>query len=194
MTEAQAIQLIELVKGGNANAFEKLVLHYQNMVFSFIYNMVQNQMDAEELTQDVFVKAYRKLELFRGESKFSTWLFTIARNNVSSSFRKKQLDTIDVDDSKTAHLEVDEVDNAFDVLSKKERNETIGIALNQLAPQQKMLLQLFYLEEQSLKEIEEITGLSNGSIKTGLMRARNNLYSVLTERMAFKTQHDYGNW
>jgi len=193
MTEAQAIQTIELVKRGNTNAFEKLVLHYQNMVFSFIYTMVQNQMDAEELTQDVFVKAYRKLELFRGDAKFSTWLFTIARNNVSSSFRKKQLDTIDVDDSKTAHFQVDEVDSAFDLLSIKERNGALELALEQLAPQQKMLLQLFYLEEQSLKEIEEITGLSNGSIKTGLMRARNNLYTVLTEKMAFKTQHDYGN-
>ena len=117
MTEAQAIQLIDLVKRGNTNAFEKLVLHYQNMVFSFVYNMVRNQMDAEELTQDVFVKAFRKIDIFRGESKFSTWLFTIARNTVASSFRKKQLETIDVDDSKTAHLEIDEVDNAFDLLS-----------------------------------------------------------------------------
>ncbi len=189
MTEPHVLKWIEEVKHGNVNAFENLVLAYQNKVYSFVFNMVRNQMDAEELTQDVFVKVYRKLHLFRGDAKFSTWIFSIAHNTVASSFRKKQLATTSVDDYKTANSIFEDVDNAFDTLSLQERNDCIARALELLAPQQKLLIQLFYLEEQSLKEIETITGLNNGSIKTGLMRARNRLYSILENTMNFKENH-----
>ena len=183
MTEPKVLEWIEDVKRGNVNAYENLVLKYQDMIYSFVYNMVRNDMDAEELTQDVFIKAFRKLALFRAEAKFSTWLFTIAHNTVASSFRKKQLKTSAVDDYVTENFAFDNVDNAFEMLSLKERNNTIGQALEQLAPQQKLLIQLFYLEEQSLKEIENITGLTNGSIKTGLMRARKRLYNILSDTL-----------
>lgn len=181
MTAEQETKCIQAVVKGDSRAFESLVLAYQDRIYSFIYNTVRNQMDAEEIAQDVFVKAYKNLDRFKGESKFSTWLYSIAHNTTASFFRKKRIQTNTLEEDSPAMGFESSLETSLDSIKKEERDKYIEIAMEKMAPQQRVLIQLFYLEENSIKEIREITGLNDGSIKTGLMRGRNRLYALLQE-------------
>ena len=181
MTTEQETKCIKAVISGDSRAFETLVLAYQDRIYSFIYNIVRNEMDAEEIGQDVFVKAYKNLDRFKGEAKFSTWLYSIAHNTAASHFRKKRIKTNSLEEDSPAMGFESSLETSLESIKKEERDKYIELAMDKMAPQQRMLIQLFYLDENSIKEIIEITGLSEGSIKTGLMRARNKLYKLLEE-------------
>ncbi|HJS55905.1 MAG TPA: sigma-70 family RNA polymerase sigma factor, partial [Chitinophagaceae bacterium] len=84
-------EIISRVLQGEQNAYAELVNRYQNYVFTLILRMIKSREDAEEVAQDVFVKAYRSLADFRGESKFSTWLYTITNTTCITFLRKKKL-------------------------------------------------------------------------------------------------------
>jgi RNA polymerase sigma factor (sigma-70 family) len=179
MSTSTEQSLISRAQTGDVHAFEQLLYMHEDAVYSFVYNAVRNEMDAEEITQDVFMKAYRNLNTFRGDAKLRTWLFTIAHNTTASRFRKKQLKTTSVDDSPAALANGSHLEESFGKLAGAERTRYISEAMEQMAPQQRQLIQLFYLEELSIKEIGKITGLSDASIKTGLNRGRNRLYHLL---------------
>jgi len=183
MTAEQEKETLAAALNGNLKAFEALVVAYQDAVFSYVYNTTRNQMDAEELTQDVFVKAYTNLSKFRGDAKLKTWLFSIAHNTTASHYRKKEIPTTPADDAQ--HLLNDHtiIGDALGLVTSTERKKHLAAAMEKMAPQQRQLIQLFYLEELSIKEIEEITGLNEGSIKTGVMRGRNRLYALLKETL-----------
>lgn len=166
---------------GDIQAFEQLLYMHEDAVYGFVYNTVRNDMDAEEITQDVFMKAYRNMTKFRGDAKFRTWLFTIASNTTASHFRKKELATTPVEDSSKAQAIGSSIEESFAKVGKEERHRFIAQAMDQMAPQQRQLIQLFYLEEYSIKEISGITSLSESSVKTGLSRGRNRLYQLLEE-------------
>ncbi len=181
MTETAEQNIITRAQKGDLLAFEQLLYAHQDSVYSFVYNKVRNEMDAEEITQDVFVKAYKNISSFRGDAKLRTWLFTIAHNTTASHYRKKELDTTPVDDSRKAQQAGNNVESSLAAINDDERKRFIAFAMEKMAPQQRELLQLFYLEELSIKEIQEVTGLSDSSIKTGLTRGRNRLYVLLEE-------------
>ena len=188
MTAEQEQQWVLAAQRGDMKAFEAIVSAFENAVYSFVYNTTRNQMDAEEITQDVFVKAYRNLSSFRGDAKLKTWLFTIAHNTTASHFRKKELATTPVDDETNSIQLESTVTGALSSINAEERSRFLAEAMDKMAPQQRQLIQLFYLEELSIKEIEEITGLNEGSIKTGLMRGRNRLHTLLHEVLPSETQ------
>src|SRR6516225_7148823 len=94
-------EIISRVLKGDQNIFAPLVQRYQNYVFTLALRFTDNREDAEEISQDVFVKAYRSLADFRGESKFSTWLYTIVRTSCITFLRKKKLDITSIDDERT---------------------------------------------------------------------------------------------
>lgn len=183
MTAEQEKNVLAAAIKGDLKAFEAIVAAYQDAVFSYVYNTTHNQMDAEELTQDVFMKAYRHLNKFRGDARLKTWLFSIAHNTTASHFRKKELTTTPVDDAPEIHENDTRIGDALGVASASDQKKYIALAMEQMAPQQRQLIQLFYLEELSIKEIEEITGLNEGSIKTGMMRGRNRLHALLKESL-----------
>ena len=98
-------EIINRILKGEQSAFAVLVEKYQNYIFTLVLRFTENREDAEEIAQDVFVKAYRSLADFRGDSKFSTWLFTITRTTCLSFLRKKKLDTQSLDNERTGiHL------------------------------------------------------------------------------------------
>lgn len=181
MAAQDELELIKDVLAGNARAFERLVLRHQDKIYSFVYNMVRNDMDAEEITQDVFVKVYRNLDKFKGDAKFTTWLFSIAHNTTASYYRKKRIQTNSLEDDSPAMGFESDMETTIEGLKREERDRYISLAMEKMAPQQRMLMQLFYLDERSVKEISDISGLNAGSIKTGLMRARNRLYGLLQD-------------
>lgn len=166
---------------GDLRAFEQLLYMHEDAVYGFVFNKVRNEMDAEEITQDVFMKAYKNINTFRKEAKLRTWLFTIAHNTTASHYRKKELKTTPVEDTPMAYGVGSTVDESMNKVSGEERIRFITRAMGNMAPQQRELIQLFYLEELSIKEICDITQLSEASVKTGLNRGRNRLYQLLED-------------
>src|SRR5580658_2415589 len=96
------IEIISRVLKGEQQLFAELVSRYQNYVFTLVLRFTENREDAEEISQDVFVKTYRSLADFRGDSKFSTWLYTITRTTSITFLRKRKLETTSIDNEKTA--------------------------------------------------------------------------------------------
>src|SRR5579862_4888578 len=169
-------EIISHVLKGDQQVFAELVSRYQNYVFTLVLRITENREDAEEVSQDVFVKAYRSLADFRGDSKFSTWLYTIARTSSITFLRKKKLETISIDNEKTAfQLENRESSFSANTIEQKSRIKMVNEAIQLLSPDDAQIITLFYKAEQSLDEMGQILGMEPNTIKVKLHRARHRL-------------------
>ena len=164
-------QLIEAVRLGNGNAFKTLVDNYKDMVYTLCIRMVKNNMIAEELTQDSFLKAYRSIHSYRSESKFSTWLYRIAYNTCISSFRKNRIDEVELSDFN----QETSINAGLVNLEEGDRNEMLKKLILSLKKEDQVIIQLFYLEELSIKEICEVTGLTDSNVKVKLHRSKQRM-------------------
>lgn len=166
-------QLIDQVLKGQQQAFAGLVSRYQNFVFTICLRYTPNREDAEEIAQDVFVKAYRCLADFRGESKFSTWLYTIVNTSCITFLRKKKLDIRSLDDEKNFRV-ADTMDGGMraNQVEQKSRIAMVNNAIKMLHPDDAKVITLFYKGEQSLEEIGSILGMEPNTVKVKLHRAR----------------------
>jgi len=169
-------EIIKRILKGNQSDFALLVERYQNYVFTLVLRLATNREDAEEIAQDVFVKAYRSLADFRGDSKFSTWLFTIARTTCLSFLRKKKLDTQSLDNERTGiQVENQESDFRANLVEQKSRHAMLNQAIAMLSPDDAQVLNLFYKGDQTLEEIGKIMRLDPNTVKVKLHRARHRL-------------------
>ncbi|MBS1563250.1 MAG: sigma-70 family RNA polymerase sigma factor [Bacteroidetes bacterium] len=173
------ISIISRVLQGEQQAYAELVKRYQNFVFSLCLRYAPAREDAEEIAQDVFVKAYRNLGDFRGEARFSTWLYTIVHTSCLTFLRKKRPDIKSLDDehvfaaaSGVAHP--DAVGGAR-MVEQKSRVALVNRAIQLLGADDARVLTLFYKGEQSLEEIGRIMGMELNTIKVKLHRARQRL-------------------
>lgn len=171
---------IDKVLQGDTNAFTYLIDKYKNMVYTIAIKIVRNTEDAEEVAQDSFVKAFQKLGSFRGESKFSTWLYTIVYRNAVSKIRKKKIITTDIDSFIIENHTIDYDLPQIEAIKNGEQKKYVTKAINNLAETDALLITLFYLNESSIEEIEEITGLTKNNIKVKIFRARKKLYNELS--------------
>jgi RNA polymerase sigma factor (sigma-70 family) len=166
-------EIISHVLKGDQQVFAELVSRYQNYVFTLVMRFTENREDAEEVSQDVFVKAYRSLADFRGDSKFSTWLYTIARTSSITFLRKKKLETVSIDNEKTAvQLENRESSFSANVIEQKSRIKMVNEAIQLLSADDAQIITLFYKAEQSLEEMGKILGMEPNTVKVKLHRAR----------------------
>ena len=168
--------IIQLVQKGDQQAYAQLVSKYQNYVFTIILRYIPSREDAEEVAQDVFVKAYRSLADFRGESKFSTWLYTITTTTSISFLRKNKLEVQSLDNEKIfAHA--DNIDGGLSAnqVEQKSKIAMVNQAIKLLSPDDAQVITLFYKGEQSLEEIAQILGQETNNIKVRLHRARQRL-------------------
>lgn len=166
-------ELVQQVLIGNENAFRFLVAKYERLVLHVVGRVVQRQEDVEDICQEVFFKVFRKLKRFRGESKLSTWIATIAYNTSISHVRKsrrRREQSID-DQSELSAWEKDNTVNQK-IVEKKEAKKYLLDAIEKLPVNYRTVITLFHLEEFSYKEMEEITGMPQGTIKSYLSRAR----------------------
>jgi len=170
-------QIIERVKRGDTEAFRTIVDNYRDAVYGLSLRLVSNQMEAEELAQDSFLKVFKSVSSYRGDSKFSTWIYRITYNTCISHLRKNKLYTLEIKDY---HGESD-FNSGYDNLMKEDTNNTIKTILTKLNPDDRAIIQLFYLEENSIKEISEITGFSNSNVKVKLHRSKQKLKSMMEE-------------
>ena len=172
-------ELVQQILNGNSNAFRFLVSKHQRLVLHIAGRIVQQQEDVEDICQEVFIKVFNKLKKFRGDSKLSTWIARIAYNTSISHLRKSKHDGFSYDEQ--PGLIVGEKDDSLNqrMVEKKEIKEYLLKLIEELPVQYRTVITLFHLEEFSYREIEEITGMPEGTIKSYLSRARNLLKEKL---------------
>lgn len=169
-------EIISLVLKGDHNAYALLVERYKSYVFTLTLRFIKSREDAEEVSQDIFIKAYRSLADFKGAAKFSTWLYTIVNTTCITFLRKKRLDIRSLDDERTFEV-ADNQDSGFraNQVEQKSRQNMVNQAISMLNADDAEIITLFYKNEQSLEEISQILGLEVNTAKVRLHRARGRL-------------------
>ncbi|WP_276502029.1 RNA polymerase sigma factor [Terrimonas pollutisoli] len=169
-------ELISKVIGGDQQAYAALVSRYQNYVFTLALRFTKNREDAEEVSQDIFIKAYRALADFKGASKFSTWLYTIVNTTCISFLRKKKLEVHSLDNEKVFEV-ADSQDSGMraNLVEQKSRVSMVNNAIKMLSTDDAAVITLFYKGEQTLEEIAQILGIETNTAKVRLHRARTRL-------------------
>ena len=168
--------LIARVLSGEQQVYAELVRRYQDFVFTLALRYAPVREDAEEIAQDVFVKAYRALPDFRGASKFSTWLYTIVHSTSLSFLRRKRPDIRSLDDEKVFSLAANHPgSSAVGAVEQKSRAAMVNRAIGMLSTSDATLITLFYKMEQSLDDIATIMEIEPNTAKVKLHRARGRL-------------------
>ncbi len=187
MTPEQELRCIRKVLSGDAEAFEPLMLAYEKNVYALALRTLSNAQDAEDVTQETFLKAYRSLSSFRGDSKFSVWLYRIASNLCLDLLRQRkrrpeQSLTAEDDEGEAEELAVpDESLSPERLLEQKLTREAVQRGLRQLPEQARQILLLRELQGLSYEEIGEVLQLEPGTVKSRIFRARKRLCAFLLE-------------
>jgi RNA polymerase sigma-70 factor (ECF subfamily) len=184
-TKTPDTELIQLVLQGHTARYAELVERYRNFVFTIVLRYIQNREDAEEVSQDIFVKAFRSLADFKGASKFSTWLYTIATTSSLTFLRKKKVDVQSLDNEKI-FAAADGMDGGFSAnrIEHKSRVAMVNEAIRLLSPDDAQVITLFYKGEQTLEEIARIMGKEPNTVKVQLHRARTRLKEKMETHFA----------
>ena len=180
--------LIQKVLGGDESAFAVLMERYADLVFSVVVGIVRNETDAADVTQEAFVRAYRALPRFRGDSKFSSWLYRIAVNRSLTFIKKRKRRDRQVDIELGPHIEASALEErpASDpekLVLDSEFRRLVREAVEELPPKYRAAVTLFYIEERSYKEVARTLGIPMGTLKTHLHRARALLKEILEKRL-----------
>lgn len=174
---------IDRILQGETNLFAVLVDRYKDMIFTLSLKMVKNREEAEEAAQDTFIKVYHSLSKFKGDSKFSTWIYKISYNNCLDRLKKNKKEDLNISiDEFSSHL-VKTMDNALSALVDAERKQAIQNCLNLLPREDNFLLTLFYFEDQNLEEIGKIMNINANNVKVKLFRSRQKLATILKKQL-----------
>ena len=182
-------ELIARVVSGDQSSYDVLVGRYSDLVYTIVLRILWNEEDAADVAQEAFVRAYRALPRFRGDSKFSSWLYRIAVNRALTHLaRRKRRSAGDAEVADAADgmpgaepiLGSSEADPEQQVVAAEER-ALVREAVAKLPPRYRAVITLFYLEERSYKEVAGVLGVPVGTLKTHLHRARALLRDILNE-------------
>lgn len=178
--------LINKAKQGNTTAFEKLIVSHERNIYSIAYRMFNNEEDAKDITQEVFIKIYRNISKFDQNSKFSTWLHRICVNTCIDEIRKRKGkqtisidETIELEDSSVKKQYMDDGLTPEETIIVKEDIEDIRKAITCLSENHKSIIILRDIQNLSYTEIADITGSSLGTVKSRLARARLQLKNII---------------
>ena len=175
------IALIDRILLGDKSAYSLLINRHKNYAFTVAFRILNSREDAEEVAQDAFMQAFSALKTFNRASKFTTWFYRIVFNAALMVKRKNQILGEDI----SQHTDNQQV-SSFDSLNdfqNEERNFFIQKALQELSADDVAMITLFYLKENSLEEISEITGISAETAKVKLHRARKRLAETMQKMM-----------
>lgn len=179
-------KLLERAKHGNERAFEGVVRLYEARVFSYAMTLLGNRQDAEEVTQDVFVKIWRTLARFRGDCSFSSWVMRITKNTATDALRARREPTVSLtaEDENGEEREMDLVDedpasNPSAAFERDERIKLVRRAIGELPHDQREILTLRDLYGYRYEEIAHILQLEDGTVRSRLNRARQHLKKIL---------------
>lgn len=179
MTDKTDHYLIEKILEGDTKAFGELIDRYQNFVFTIAIRILKIREEAEEVAQDSFIKAFDSLSSFRGDSKFSTWLYRIVyHKSLDRIKRNNRQRTFELNEEITT-ARLDQIENGLEYMLREERNRIIKICIDKLSPEEAGIISLYYFEEQNIKEIAKVTKLTEDNIKIKLYRSRKKLFTLL---------------
>lgn len=187
MTREQEAAIVRKVLDGDANAFETLVLEYEKNVYNIALRMTGNSEDAADMTQEAFIKAYNSLQAFRGDSKFSVWLYRIVSNVCLDFLRSKNRRptvslSVEDDDGEDTQLDVaDESQSPELLLDRKLTRESVRRGLDSLPPDYRQILLLREIQGLSYDEIAQALSLEVGTVKSRIFRARKRLCTFLID-------------
>lgn len=177
--------LVQQARAGRQSAFAMLVKRYEQYAFTLALRFVKNREDAHEVAQDSFLRAFRYLPDFRGDAKFTTWLYKIIYSTSLNFLRKRNPEILSLDDeNRPVHLPDEGAPEASLQLERHDRNAMLQKAIGLLLPDDAGIITLFYLYEHNLEEICDIMGLSMTNAKTKLCRARQRLKTILEDKFA----------
>ena len=185
MTREQEVQIVQRVLQGDVNAFEKLVLEYEKSVYAITQRMTGNAEDAADMTQETFIKAYNSLSSFRGDSKFSVWLYRIATNVCLDFLRsrsRKPTVSLSVEDDDGEEVELDIADESQSperLLERGLTRDAVRRGLDALSPEYRQILLLREIQGLSYEEIADALTLEVGTVKSRIFRARKRLCAFL---------------
>ncbi|MEA3310602.1 MAG: sigma-70 family RNA polymerase sigma factor [candidate division WOR-3 bacterium] len=168
-------EVIERVKKGESDLFEVLVRRYEARLYALAWRMLHNRADSEDAVQESFVKAYRSLKRFRGEARFSTWLYRIALNHILNKLRKGSR-------LRRADLDLDRMESRLSPTQASRQWElqvAVARAVDELPPRQRAIFHMRYEEERPHAEIAEILGISEGAVKANYHHAVTKLRESL---------------
>lgn len=175
--------LVAQFKSGSQKAFDELMKRYERRIFGYLLRSVRNYEDAEDLTLEVFFKAYRALDSWEPKAKFSTWLYTIAANLAIDYHRSKARQPVyvfeDEDVIEARLVATDISSNPEKQLEDKERGRIIREAVDELSSKQKAVFMLTRYEGLQIREVAEALGMAEGTVKIHLHRAMKKLQTLL---------------
>ena len=187
MTREQEAMIVQQVVSGDTQAFEMLVLEYQKNVYNIALRMVGNAEDAADMSQEAFIKAYNAITSFKGESRFSVWLYRIVSNVCldflrSRSRRPESSLTVENDEGETVELEIaDEELSPEKLLETKLSCEAVRRGLDSLPAEYRQILLLREIQGMSYDEIAQLLSLESGTVKSRIFRARKKLCAFLVK-------------
>ena len=175
------------LKEGDTNSYNKLMNLYRDPIYFMLYEKVKDKELAKDLTIEALGKAFKKLHLYTPDYAFSTWLFTVARNNCIDYLRKNKIQTISIEKIKEdnngnrINFDIKSDDpNPEKILIKKQRIAILRQIVDQLKPKYRTLVKLRYFKEMSYEEIAEDLNIPIGTVKAQLYRSRENLFKIMS--------------
>lgn len=179
MVQNEETRYIARILNGETECFSIFLDRYGRPLYSLIVQIVGCSEDAEELVQDVFLKAFRHLSSYKGECLFSTWLYRIAYNAAVSATRKKKQELFYIEENAINNVPDDKADDVLCPTDDEERVARMMQAVDRLSADEKALITLFYFEEKSVEEVGEILKISPGNVKVKLHRTRKKIYLLM---------------
>lgn len=175
------IYYVQRIQAGDTACFACLLDRYSSQIHSLIMKVVRSREDAEELTQDVFMKVFKHLSSFKGDSSFSTWIYRIAYNTAISETRRKKHEFLAIEEAQISNVSQEEVADALGQTNNEEQIKLLEAALERLPEEERFVILLFYMQEKSVEEVSQITGWTVSNVKTKLHRIRKKLFVLLKE-------------
>lgn len=182
MTRKEELITIERILAGERELFTILVKEHSPKILSVVRGVVKCREDAEEIAQDVFVKAFFSLKKFRGECSLSTWLFRIAYNLSVSKTRLKKRDFVSIEKVPTVD-ESSHPDLCEEDMMRERRLELLEKLLKNINQEDRFLILLFYNYDKSIREISQITGIGESNVKVKLHRIKKSIFEMGEEKM-----------
>jgi RNA polymerase sigma-70 factor, ECF subfamily len=192
LTRSEESAAIERVMSGDSEAFESLVLENEKNVYHLALRMTSNEQDAQDVSQDVFIKAYTSLGSFRGDCRFSVWLYRMTYNICIDRMRKSGRITVipteyTNDEGDVSELEIPDTRSLpEDELLKAEQRQAVVEALDSLTPEHRQVLVMREYSDMTYEEIASVLGVSDGTVKSRLNRARRGIAQILVKAGTFE--------
>ena len=183
---------IKAILSGDSQAFSKLVDDHKNLVYTVALRMLKNTEEAEEVAQDTFVKVFKSLKNFKGDSKFSTWIYRVAYNTCLDRLKSNKKEFLNKSIDDINGFEIADVGNALEGMVADEKIVLIRNCVESLSSDDAALITFFYFEEKNLKELSLILDLNENTVKVRLFRARARLATILKKRLTPVITENYG--